>query len=495
MEIPKLARLRFARRLRVRLAFSFVLFFTLLLAIVGLVFRATLESILNNQAQEILDEEWGSVKGYLSIERGNPIWFHDPLDPEEAFIVERLRRTYLLVDPKGEVREVSVRYHDIGIDSPAQIRAVVANALQTDNPTWKVKWTAQGEPFLLRQGIIYDDRQKPWFLSIGRSLVNSSQTLDRFTRNYSFTMPVMVLMAALLGWFLAGRALRPVHDVARAAQRISGANLSLRLPTREAGDELDHLILTFNRMMERLEESFQQTRQFSTDVSHELRTPITAIRGQLEVALFTAKSLEDYRDAIVNSLQEVERLSQLVRAMLLLSQSESGQLVLQKTRLDFAEMVRDIVDQFQIPAEEAKVLLDAELPPECFAELDRIQMGRLVSNLLSNALKYTPAGGEVRVQLSRQGPAIELVVKDTGQGIPAADLPHIFDRFYRVQFTGQSAETGLGLGLSFVAWIAKAHGGKIDVESTVGQGTRFIVSLPAGAEPPAAEVERVASAE
>ena len=150
-------------------------------------------------------------------------------------------------------------------------------------------------------------------------------------------------------------------DVAQAAQRISGSNLSLRIPTREAGDELDYLILTFNRMIERLESSFQQMKQFSADVSHELRTPITAIRGQLEVALFTAQTTEQYREAMFNALQDIDRLSQIVRALLLLSQAESGQLVLQKSRLDLGEVAEDLVEQFQIPAEAAGVRLTADL--------------------------------------------------------------------------------------------------------------------------------------
>src|SRR5438067_4988534 len=164
---------------------------------------------------------------------------------------------------------------------------------------------------------------------------------------------------------MSGRALEPVLEVAHAAQRISGSNLSLRIPTRRAGDELDYLILTFNRMIDRLESSFQQIKQFSTDVSHELRTPITAIRGQLEVALFTAKDIEQYREAILNSLQDIERLSQIVRALLLLSQAESGQVPLHKTRLDLSATARDIIDQFQIPAEEARIRLIADLPKEC----------------------------------------------------------------------------------------------------------------------------------
>jgi heavy metal sensor kinase len=271
-----------------------------------------------------------------------------------------------------------------------------------------------------------------------------------------------------------------VLAIAQTAQRISGSNLSLRIPTRDAGDELDYLSITFNRMIERLESSFQQMRQFSADVSHELRTPITAIRGQLEVALFTAETTDQYREAMFNALTDIDRLSQIVRALLLLSQAESGQIVLQKSRLNLCEVVDDLVEQFQIPAEAAGVRLTAELPQECLAEVDRVQIERMITNLLSNALKFTPEGGQVTMSLQVQPTFVEMVVEDNGRGIPTEHLPHIFDRFYRVPGKGSapSPEQGLGLGLSFVAWIVKAHDGKIEVESTLGKGTRFTIRLP-----------------
>src|ERR1035438_5284560 len=173
-------------------------------------------------------------------------------------------------------------------------------------------------------------------------------------------------------------------------------------------------------------------------------------------------------------------LSQLVRALLLLSQAETGQIVLQKSRLNLCEVVEDQVDQFQIPAEAAGVRLTAQLPPQCSAEVDRVQIERMITNLLSNALKFTPEGGAVTMSLQVEPQFIELVVEDNGRGIPTEHLPHIFDRFYRVpgQGTAPSPEQGLGLGLSFVAWIVKAHNGKIEVESTPGKGTRFIIRLP-----------------
>jgi signal transduction histidine kinase len=252
----------------------------------------------------------------------------------------------------------------------------------------------------------------------------------------------------------------------------------MRLQTRGARDELDRLVESFNRMMERLNLSFEQMRQFSADVSHELRTPLTVVRGQLEVALFTATTTEQYRDAMVNALEDVERLSNIVRALLMLSQAESGQLILNKADVDLCEMVRDLAEQYQIVGESSNVLLSTSLPDRhCSIYADRVQMERLVTNLLSNAIKYTPSGGRVNVTVALAGDSVKLIVDDNGVGIASENIPHIFDRFYRVP--SSDPEKGLGLGLSFVAWIVKAHGGTIDVQSEPQNGTTFTVTLPA----------------
>ncbi len=470
---------RLTRGLRFRLAVSYAIFFTLIGVCVGVFFHQTLGAIFDAQNREALQQEWAALKGYLHIEKGrSPVWFYDREDPDESAIVGRLRRVYLVADATGHVIEGSELYASLGVDSPAEIQQVIGHAV----PVWRMRTSPQGTQYLIRGGVVYDEKHKaPYYVAIGRPLGESHRVLEQFTWRYVFFAPAVILGACLLGWFLAGRGLQPVKDIARAAQRISGSNLSLRIPTRGAGDELDYLITTFNRMIERLDSSFAQIKQFSTDVSHELRTPITAIRGQLEVAMFTATSVEQYREAILNALQDTERLSQIVRALLLLSQAESGQMALQKVRLDVSALVRDVADQFQIPAEVARVRLRTEIAPGCEAILDRVQMERLVSNLLSNAIKFTPADGEVSVSLVSSGDVVRLVVADTGRGIAPEHLPHIFDRFYRVPDSGPG-EKGLGLGLSFVSWIVNAHGGTIDVESEPGRGTRLTVELPSGLE-------------
>jgi len=498
------------RGLRTRLMVAYALFFAIFLTGLAVVFRARLEGTLDTQAHDALNEEWVSLKGgILRIEHGpegSPVagqnganWYYDPDDADEKTAVLDIQKIYLITDRDGNViedaktgdRQVSSTYESIGIDPPQEVSARVREAMQflqtqkpgaPGRPFWSVRRDSDGSRFLIRSGVFLDEgHHVPYYVSIGTPLADNDKTLSQFTWVYLAVIPGALILGSCLGWVMAGRALTPVMDIARAAQRISGSNLSLRIPTRETGDELDYLILTFNRMIDRLESSFQQMKQFSADVSHELRTPITAIRGQLEVALFTAHTTDQYREAMFNALQDIDRLSQIVRALLLLSQAESGQLVLQKSRLNLSGVASDLVDQFQIPAEAAGVRLTADLPAECFVEGDRVQMERLITNLLSNAMKFTSEGGEVRLRLSSSPDSVEIRVEDTGCGIPTEHLPHIFDRFYRVPGSGTAPgpDQGLGLGLSFVAWIVKAHHGKIEVDSTPGKGTRFTILLPA----------------
>jgi heavy metal sensor kinase len=463
-----------SRGLRFRLALSYVVFFSVLLLLLGMLFRQILSGTFQAQMESVLDEEWGAAKGYLRTGPEGPDWVFDEKDPDESFTVRRVQRVYMLADTQGHPLQHSEIYDSLGIDPPSEIRAI----LESGKPSLRLRRDPSGVPYMIRSGLWVDHDGHKYYLAIGRALDYNDTIIRNFTFQYFAWVPLVIVLSGLLGWFLAGRALHPVNSVAEAAQRITHSNLDVQIPMRDARDELDRLIEAFNHMMTRLNRSFEQIRQFSTDVSHELRTPLTVVRGQLEVALFTAESVDQYRDAMAEALEGVERLSNIVRALLMLSQAESGQLALQKAELDLAALVRDLVDQHQIPAEAEGVRLSAALPDSCAVSADRIQIERLLSNLLGNAIKYTPAGGMVQVILMPFFDQVKLVVEDTGVGISPKHLPHIFDRFYRVP--SADSEKGLGLGLSFVAWIVKAHGGTVSVESAPNQGTRFTVLLPVG---------------
>lgn len=476
------------RGLRFRLTIVNALVLTGMLVALGVFFHSSLQQILDRQTREVLEEEWSAAKSYISIYRNAVDWQWDPDDTDETDAVRRLQEVYFIAGPNGRPMPlennkgfaVSATYLRLGLQSPEEIKRILTTKAQL----WEVRTDKEGEPFQIRGGLFIDDDNRPFFLAIGRSLAANRQTLAAFKTTYIRLLPLLLLGGVLVGWFVAGGAISPVHELAQAAERISGTNLSLRIPPRRSGDELDNLIRTFNNMVERLEQSFLMTRQFSTDVSHELRTPLTAIRGQIEVALLTADTKEQYREAMLNALEDVERLSQTVRAMLLLSQAESGQLSLQRAVLDLGVEVADIVDQFQIPADEARLALRHEVIGQAYISADRVQIGRMISNLLTNALKYTPSGGVVTARVLRVDECVVFEVEDTGVGIEPEFLPHIFDRFYRVPGSSKEKQ-GLGLGLSFVAWIVKAHDGTLDVDSRKGIGTRFRITFPAAAVPEA----------
>ena len=465
--------------LRFRLAVSYALFFSLLLLAIGLIFRGSLAAILDEQLRETLEEEWGAAKGYLRIENHQPVWWSDPNDPEEAFVVERLRHVFLLADENGTAKQWSETYERLGVDTPAAIRDI----LQQKGPVFQIRRDNRGATYLIRAGRLPDDAGHNYFLAIGRSLAHNEEVLAAFTRTYFVMIPVTIAVACLLGWFLAGRSLEPVNSVARAAAGISGANLQTNIPLRGAGDELDRLIGTFNEMTGRLEHSFNQIRQFSADVSHELRTPLTALRGQLEVALLTAETTEQFRDTLEQALGDVERMAAIVKALFQLAQAEAGQIPLNIATTDLGELARTVASEFELVASGAGVTLRHNIASDCVLSVDRVQMERLLSNLLSNAIKYTPAGGTVDLRLNHEGDWLRLTVEDTGIGIPADRLPHIFDRYYRVKGRATQQVQGLGLGLSFVAWIVRTHGGRMEVDSEVGRGSKFTVLLPPTPEP------------
>jgi heavy metal sensor kinase len=487
------------RSLRFTLSAVYTGLFTFLLLGVSLLFRQNLATNLNEQARDDLKQSWDVLKANLRIEHDSgqanyhAVWFFDPTDPDENGAAVRIKTVYVVADENGKPVpdsyspsgfSYSSTYESLGFDKPAQVKKILAG----NQAEWIEKKDPDGLPYLIRQSyVLSEDRSRKYFVAIGKSFAESAALLRQFDWLCLGLFPLVIITGFVTGWVFTGRALTQVLEIAQAAQRISGSNLSLRIPLRRTGDELDYLVDTFNQMIGRLEVNFNQVRQFSTDVSHELRTPITIVRGQLEVALLTANTAEQYRDAIVDSLQDIERLSQIVRALLLLSQAETGQVILQKHTLDLVAVTEGIVDQFQIPAEGAE--LDLKFIPNvgsCPGEFDRIQIERMLSNLLSNAIKFTPPGGQVRVTVGRDGDEAEIEVADTGQGIPPEHLPLIFDRFYRVRGKEEQAspEKGLGLGLSFVSWIVRAHGGTIDAQSAPGKGTSFRIRLPLGEEIP-----------
>jgi heavy metal sensor kinase len=291
-------------------------------------------------------------------------------------------------------------------------------------------------------------------------------------------VPLLDLVAVGGGFFLVGRALAPVVQIARSAEHITLHNLNERLPLTNTGDELEQLSLALNRMIARLNEAFEQNRRFLADASHELRTPLAAMRGEMESVVEQARTSPELSDRAGSVLEEVDRLAKIVDALFAISRLDAGESQQEWERFDLAPLAASTTEQMSLLAEDKKIAVACNAEGKVSVDGDRARIKQVVVNLLDNAIKYTPPGGTINLHVhARDGNAV-LEVVDTGMGIPASALPHIFERFYRVDQARSRDAGGAGLGLAIVKSICAAHGGKVEVESVEGKGSRFRVELP-----------------
>jgi len=296
---------------------------------------------------------------------------------------------------------------------------------------------------------------------------------------FALGLPLIVALAIGGGYFLMRGALRPVDEIRQKAAQITSRNLSERLPVLHTGDELERLATDLNRMIERLEESFHQINRFSADASHELRTPLTVLQGELEAMAQKGQTLpEDVRETIGSALEETQRLAKIVENLLAISRLEAGEARVQPVRLDLAELARTTADHMKLLAEEKHISMTCDGTDPVEVEADPSRLKQVVVNLLDNAIKYTPERGDVSISVTQRDGHAVLEVADSGLGISANDLPHVFERFYRADKARSRQMGGTGLGLSIVRSICLAHGGQVTVNSAEGRGSLFRVELP-----------------
>lgn len=302
--------------------------------------------------------------------------------------------------------------------------------------------------------------------------------LQRLFAMMLYSLPVTLIVSMVAGWFLAQRSLRPVDVIARSARLISARSLSQRLPMPDTDDEIARLTLTLNDMIARLEQSFTQIRQFTSDASHELKTPLAIMLGELELALKRPLSPAEYRETLTSCLEEVERLTTVVQGLLELSRADAGQVQLDLSTVDLSRLTEDVVDDVMTLAEQRHHKVHSHVQRSVMVRGDRVKLYQALLNIGENAVKYTESGGEIIIDVSGYGPYAEVRVRDTGIGIPEEQMPFIFDRFYRVDRARSKQIGGTGLGLAITKTIIEAHGGTIRVESVEGEGTTFIVTMP-----------------
>jgi two-component system, OmpR family, sensor kinase len=333
---------------------------------------------------------------------------------------------------------------------------------------------------LLLHALPYESRDGARFLIEVAAPYNQIESVLRgLLLTFSLGLPLIVALAISGGYVLMRRALRPVDEIRQKAAQITSRNLSERLPVVHTGDELERLATDLNRMIERLEESFQQINRFSADASHELRTPLTVLQGELESIARNSSNLPaEIRDTIGSALEETHRLTKIVENLLAISRLEAGDARKQRERLDFAELARNTADQMRLLAEEKHIHLDCNGAEAVEVDADPARLKQVVVNLLDNAIKYTPESGKVSISVMKQDGRAVCEIADTGIGISPDDLPHIFDRFYRADKARSRQMGGTGLGLSIVRSICLAHEGQVKVESIEGRGSVFHIQLP-----------------
>lgn len=308
--------------------------------------------------------------------------------------------------------------------------------------------------------------------------------LSELRRDFFAGVPVVLLLASAGGYFLARKSLAPIASMNSQTQRISAENLSARLDVTNSRDELGRLATTINDLLARLENSFQEQQRFIADASHELRTPLAVVRGETEVALGKPRTVEEYQQSLSLIQDEAEQLSRIVEDLFILArQPINTSAALRHERVSLNDAVQDCARAAQVLAVRKGVRLKLQNDsPSIALSGDEELIKRMILNLLDNAVKYTPEGGEISLALARANGNAEIVVRDTGIGIPHADQPRVFDRFYRVDKARARAMGGAGLGLSIAQWIVEVHGGEISVVSAPGEGSEFTVVLPVKAQ-------------
>jgi heavy metal sensor kinase len=334
--------------------------------------------------------------------------------------------------------------------------------------------TIEGRRHLART--VYASIGPGTILQIGISLEDNDEFLAQFRQIFGATIALVMGFAGLLGWFMAKRALTNVEQVTRTARAISASDLEQRVPVKGQAEEIDRLATTFNDMLDRIQKLVTETKEMTENIAHDLRSPITRIRGMAEMALTSGNAVEEYEAAAASTVEDCDRLLEMINTMLYISQTEATAGKFATEEVDVTRMVRHACELFQPVAEDKGVTLVVEIRSEVKVQGVLQGLQRMLANLIDNALNYTPSPGTVTVSVNADAKSGIIAVADTGIGIPQEDLPHIFRRFYRCDRS--RSRPGTGLGLTLVEAIVHAHRGQIAVSSTPNVGTTFSITLP-----------------
>jgi len=338
--------------------------------------------------------------------------------------------------------------------------------------------TSMGRPATLRTLTIpvRENGKIVYILQVGMSVSTINSALNNLILVILILLPLTVILTGVFGYLLARVALSPVDDMIHTIHQITADNLKLRVKIPDTKDEIKRLADTFNEMLEKLDKSFSMERQFAEDMSHELKTPLSIIKGEMEVTLKKLRSKKEYEEVLKSSIEEVNRITKIVENLLTLAKLNSKFSDMKQSKIDLKLLLEAVLGDLKVIADKKAIKLEFYLQNNIFVLADESQLRRLFLNLLDNALKYTEENGKVTVRLRRVDKIAQITVSDSGIGISKADLPHIFERYYRVRNKKENGGFGLGLNISKAA--AEANNGSISVKSILKKGTTFKITFP-----------------
>jgi len=464
--------------LRVKLTLYYLAILTAVLLLFGISIYAYLSRSLLMTIDEALDYQVKRIERNMAASSSSELTEPLPLiDEDQDQLLMISPQITQVIDDFGRITDEMAARDDYHLD----VDLDYFKALESGRTYFDSVKTRNGKDLRVAIRRIADlEGVGSYYLRLGQSLGSIEIARRRLLIILGLGIPLALLMGSYGGLLLANQALRPVDRITRAAEQIGAGDLSERVPTTSKMDEIGRLAATFNNMISRLQAAFERQKQFTSDASHELRTPLAVMRGDIELTLRRERNPEEYTRVLTSNLEEIVRLSRLVEDLLMLARADSGRVELNPERFDINLLCREMVEYISplVLQRHQTISFDGDAR-EVIITADKQRIKQLLLNLLDNAVKYTDVNGAITLGMNVSGNNAEIRISDTGRGIPADDLPHIFDRFFRrSKPIADRSASGFGLGLSIVKWIVDTHGGRIHARSKPGEGTTFTVSLP-----------------
>jgi len=475
--------------------FKLTLWYVLILGILLISFSSFLYLTLSKSLYRDVDNKLSSLAKLIASESASPLskFGFGNIDQvlENSMNLKPVGKFIQVFDESGKIGGKSGNLKNLQLP-------ISLNALKNASKglvTFETNRSFENTPLRIITFPVVENNHVTKIVQIASSLEEVEEVLNTLFIILMVTVPLALMVASLGGQFLAHKALKPVDHITQTARMITSQNLNQRIIPPRVQDEISRLIETFNEMISRLDQSFRQIKQFSSDASHELKTPLTILKGEVEVMLRKERTPHEYQQILKSNLEEINRMSQIVEDLLILSKTDTGEIRLNKEDISLTGILNEVVAQMDRLAKTKRLHLSTSNHHQDIHIFgDALRIRELFINLIENGIKYTEEGGSIHIGLEKEselsvgnqsdwmkrgkGQFAKIIVADTGIGIAKENLGKIFDRFFRVDKARSREQGGSGLGLSICKWIVEAHQGEIKVESELGKGSSFTVILP-----------------